>query len=744
VCAKRFFTASRSGLMIENGTGASDCGRGNLWSSLMRTNRRIASVAVIVFVAALAFSGCGGNSSGSGSSSPPATGVVTVYPGTATVPADATAQVQFSAFQPSQPTATFTWSVNGGASNGSIDASTGLYTPPTSVPSPATVSITAANSAATNESGTATITIVAVQGVTVSPAALAVPAGTTATFSATASGSPVTPTWEVNGVAGGNATVGTIATNSQGQGVYTAPLTPPAGGGVTITAVSGANNGTATATIVFSDNSLSGQYAFSYAGSDASSSSVISTGTPPVLAVAGSFTANPTTGAISGIEDYNSDGSPTVALALPVSGTYQVNPDGSGSAVLNNPATLAGTEILQFTLTAGTAGGVSRHALVVRFDNTAAGSGSIDLQNTAELNNLASVSGNYVFGISGIDSSGFPIQFAGIFKADGAGNIPLTYGEQDINDFGNATRLAAPDLSLHGTYSLDTSNPGSGRGYITLTNSSAQYPCNCQLAFYMVDSTHLKIVEIARSGAELLAGDLYAAPNTARGSYSLNSFNGHYSFTLGGADLNGNPYAQGGILIADGLGGITGGIVDTNDNGSRQLNVSVARGSYTVDSTLGRLSIPLVYGSTSTNFTAYAASNGSVEIISLDSNFMDSGLGFSQTSTASPLGSFALNLTGVVISSGSEEDVAGQITVPSSAPPTGNLAINNSGNLVVGTPLGSASTVGSADPNGRGTASVASYLATYPLIYYTIDDNNVLLFESDSSRTMVGTLSRQF
>jgi hypothetical protein len=237
---------------------------------------------------------------------------------------------------------------------------------------------------------------------------------------------------------------------------------------------------------------------------------------------------------------------------------------------------------------------------------------------------------------------------------------------------------------------------------------------------------------------------LYAAPNTARGSYSPASFSGHYSFTLGGADLNGNPFAQGGVLIADGLGGITGGVVDTNINGNRQLNVSIAAGSYSVDSNLGRISMPLVYGTASTSFAAYAASNGSVEIIALDSNFLDSGLGFLQTSTATPEGPFALNLTGVVISSSSEEDVAGQIAIPSNAPPTGNLAINNSGSLVVGTPLGSASSVGSADSNGRGTASVAAHLATYPLIYYTIDGNNVLLFESDSSRTMVGTLSRQF
>jgi hypothetical protein len=601
------------------------------------------------------------------------------------------------------------------------------------------VTITATNTAATSQKGTATITIVAAQGVTVSPAALAVPAGTTAAFSATASGNPVIPTWQVNGITGGNATIGTISAG----GVYTAPLTPPTGGSVTITAVNGTATGTATAAITFSNNSLNGSYAFSYNGSDAN-------GGP--LAVAGSFAADPTGGSISALEDYNSAGATTVATALPVNGTYQVYPDGSGTAVLNNPAAINNRETWQITLGAGTSGGASLHALLVRFDTTATGSGSIDLQNTAQLGNLSSISGNYVFGIFGIDAvsvTAFPLQIAGTFNADGLGNIPVTLGEEDINDGGLATQLNAPDLSLSGTYSLDTNNPGSGRGYITLNNTSAQTNVHTvEYAFYMVDSTHLKVVEIDNTA--LLSGDVYAAPNTARGSYQLSSFSGHYAFTLGGTDLNNfNPFAQGGVVIADGNGSITGGVVDTNDGGARNLNVSVASSSYSVDANLGRITLPLQYGTTTINYAAYAAANGSVEIVSLDSSLMDSGVGFLQTNPQTPSGAFALNLGGIIDSSqvgtaGSEEDVAGQLTIPASGSPTGNLAINNSGSLVTGTPLGSASSVGSADTNGRGTASAATYVATFPLIYYAIDGNNVLLFESDSSRTMVGSLARQY
>jgi hypothetical protein len=706
----------------------------------MRSSCKFVSMVWLGFAAVLALSGCGGGNSSTGggaggSSAPPASGVVTVYPGSASVPADAHAQVQFSAFLPSQPSATFTWSVSGGATNGSIDSSSGLYTPPTSVPSPATVTITATVTGASSETGTATIAVVAAQGVTVTPAAIAVAAGTSTTFSATASGSPVTPTWQVNGIAGGNATVGTITAG----GAYTAPLTPPSGGSVTITAVNGAANGMATATIVFSNNSLNGSYAFSYSGSEQNGP----------LAVAGRFTANSSSGGISVLEDYNSPFSSTLAMALSLSGTYQVNPDGSGSVTFTNPDTIGGTEVWQLALAAGNSGGPSQHTLLVRFDNTATASGTIDLQNTAQLSSLSSVSGNYVFNVSGIDGSGFPLQMAGIFNADGSGNIPVNSGEQDINDDGSATALSGPDLSLNGNYSLDTGRLGTGRGYITLNNTSAATNVrSTEFAFYMVDSTHLKVVEID-SNAEL-SGDIYAAPNTTRGSYSLASFSGHYAFTLGGSDLNSqNPYAQGGVLIANGNGGVTGGVLDVNDGGNRQLNQSISSTSYTVDPNLGRIALPVMLGRTTINYAAYAASNGSIQIISLDPVFMDSGMGFLQTSTSTPQSDFALNLGGIVNAAGAEEDVAGQITIPSKETPTGNVAINNpssgkSGTLVAGVPIESNSSIAATDSNGRGAATIASHLETYPLIYYTVDANNVLLFESDSSRTMVGALGRQF
>jgi hypothetical protein len=64
-----------------------------------------------------------------------------------------------------------------------------------------------------------------------------------------------TVTWEVNGIPGGNATVGTITSN----GVYTAPASVPAGNTVTVTAVSSADDSkTAESTLTITAASGSG------------------------------------------------------------------------------------------------------------------------------------------------------------------------------------------------------------------------------------------------------------------------------------------------------------------------------------------------------------------------------------------------------------------------------------------------------------------------------------------------------
>jgi len=124
--------------------------------------------------------------------------------------------------------------------NGTI-TSTGLYMAPTAVPNPAQVTVTATSQADSTKSASATVTIttasanrfcecVAQRGYC--------PKFGTQQFTALENGLPSTAvTWQVNGVTGGNLTVGFISTS----GLYVAPSGVPtrsdsSGGSVTTTA----------------------------------------------------------------------------------------------------------------------------------------------------------------------------------------------------------------------------------------------------------------------------------------------------------------------------------------------------------------------------------------------------------------------------------------------------------------------------------------------------------------------------
>jgi serine protease len=166
---------------------------------------------------------------------------VSVFPGTAVVLA-ATGTQPFTAVVTNAGSNTaVNWQVNGiaggNAAVGTI-SSAGLYTAPVAIPSPATVTVTATAVADPTRSGSAAVTVAYV-AVAVMPSTATVMAHSTQSFVASVmntSNSAVT--WYVNGIAGGNATVGTISSS----GVYTAPTAVPSPAIVIVSAVSMADS----------------------------------------------------------------------------------------------------------------------------------------------------------------------------------------------------------------------------------------------------------------------------------------------------------------------------------------------------------------------------------------------------------------------------------------------------------------------------------------------------------------------
>ncbi|MGC2706998.1 MAG: hypothetical protein WA361_20960, partial [Candidatus Acidiferrales bacterium] len=546
-------------------------------------------------------------------------------------------------------------------------------------------------------------------------------------------------------------------------GLYTAPLSPPTGQTVTITATSGANSGTAAATILFSSASLttngtSGQYALAFTGVD------FTNGFP--LDVAGSVTTtgSPTSSAgtiTTGEIDINSGtAGPSVGAGV-TGGTFQVGPlDGRTSMTVLTNSSIISSFTLQVTI------GSNQHSLLIDFDNFATGSGTLDAQNPASFGTL--LNGNFAFGLSGLDSTTqnfFPLVIGGTFQANN-GSIPVNsvtapVNVQDWEDLSFTTPLVTNDQTLSGSYSAADAN---GRGTMALSSTDLG---TITVAYYITDQTHLKLVEIDTAQTYIVAGDAYSAPLLPT------ALTGGVAMTFGG--LANNASYAGGAVFAINSGGTsigTGGAIDINNSGgsSSQINNPITSGSYTNSTGSGivpaRYLLSLTTNKGSAQFAAYTfTSDGQtgaeiVEIDNLNGNTNGvqgaSGIAYKQGSlSTSPAGTFALNLTGqgFAKSSGSfEQDLGGQIVLATGSTTIGGtLDFNNpaaNGSPFSGLPVSTTSMLTTAASNGRGTmllkSSAGGLPANFNLVYYIVNPTTVLLFDSDNNRVANGVLSLQY
>ena len=150
------------------------------------------------------------------------------------------------------------WSVNGApggnATVGTIvvnGASSAVYTAPAVIPSPALVTVMAASVADPAKTGSAGVTIACANPNSIAPTTAQVALGQAQTFTTTFCGiGAAAIAWDVNGIPGGSAAVGTIVATGATTASYAAPANLPATNPVTIHAVAGGATVSATITIV--------------------------------------------------------------------------------------------------------------------------------------------------------------------------------------------------------------------------------------------------------------------------------------------------------------------------------------------------------------------------------------------------------------------------------------------------------------------------------------------------------------
>jgi hypothetical protein len=675
---------------------------GNRHSSSRRVRRH--KVNLYLILAGILLAGC---SSGSSKSSV----TVTVSPATAQVSVGLTAK--FTATVNGASDTGVIWKVSGkkdGNSTVGTISTTGLYTAPSSVPNPATVTVTAVSNADDNAGASATVTIVAAASVTISPAAATVASGGTQQFVASVQGSTDSCVdWSVNGTSGGDASNGTITSS----GLYTAPLRLPSGASVTVTATSCADSSqsaSATVSIVFGAGALKGQYAFSVKGQDSNG----------MMGRIGSIVTDGVGNVTSGVVDATTaKGTSTIVIN---SGTYTVGADGRGTLSLTNNT--AGTITFYLSLASNTRG------FLVQSDSSAKASGDIYKQDTSAFA-ASAFSGGYVFGVSGVDSSNDPLSIVGRFTSDGNGH--LSNGVLDQNEdytLSSAVSFGASSYQLDATYGFSF-----GRCIASMNGWS--------FVVYLVDRSRAEFLQTDYPAVSV--GEAYGQETT---SSSLTTLTGNYAFLVSGPNL-----VRGGRFSADGNGNLSSVVMVENSGGSAILVPSngTDSGSYTLDSGgSGRGTLSFTDNDRGTyKYVFYLVSSGQAVFQDTNKGFSADGLFLTQTnstiSNTTLAGGYATSWRETYTG---DFGLSGQVKLQStsSSNASGTMDYNDSGSLNPN--LTFTGTLGvSGDGTGKNSFSItatADSSKAFGFDVFIIDTDSAFFVGINKDHVLAGLTRRQF
>lgn len=745
--------------------------------------KHVAAAIAVLFAATMI--GCSGSSSSSGAV------LISISPTSATISLGRTQQ--FTASLKNTSNTAVTWQVNGTVGGNSVTGTittSGLYTAPFS---PTSVTVTVVSAADATQGASASVTVAS--PISISPTTAAIGLSGTVQFTAAVAFSTNTAvTWEVNGVSGGNATLGTIST----AGLYTAPASLPNPNSVTVTAVAQADpTQSVSATVTINPPSLiitPTGLTLAAGAQQAFTATVNGAGVTPAWSVACRSQVPGACGTVT------SGGLYTAPSVPPPGGTVTVTAktvDGSAVPASTNVsiqfsnASLAGQYAFAFAIRSVQA--LSAEAGTITFD----GNGNITAGITDRSNDggspIAINGGTYQVGADGRGTAVLntnpglvawqfvltnqPLGFVVRFDSNGAtasGTLELQHADKfnlasiqgnyamslvgvnagtspaltamvgslaadgaghvsrGILDV-NSNATVTTNVGATGTWSVPSS---SGRGVLTITSTLGVQT----FAYYQVDGTRLKLVEI--DGANALAGDLLTQP---AGPFTSTSFNGRFAFTMTGSK-GGASFGMGGLFTMN-LGEITNRLLD----GVNQT-VFDTQGAYVVtDSASGRTTVTwTVNNGAMAQYVLYPRNDGGFVMLEVDGNAAAEGLVLPQTvsapNTFSLQGNFTVTLAGAEPpSSAANESITGHMVLPGGAPFTGVLDIVANGTAT----QGGAFQVGgfTVDVNsGRGVATAlpsSPVLSNASFILYLLDADQALILESDNVRVLTGKMARQ-
>ena len=518
--------------------------------------------------------------------------------------------------------------------------------------------------------------------VAISPTSATVGAGAEQQFMATVTNATdTTVTWQVNGTAGGNSTVGTVSST----GLYTAPATVPSPATVAVAAVSQADtsvSASASVTITSSTVGIAPSSAtVSAAATQQFTATVKGESTPAVTwQVNGTMGGTTATGTIDATGLYT-------APAVPPSGQ-------------------------QVTVTA-----------VSEADSLMTASATVIVAPS-----VATLNGSYAFVFNG-QSSGTRLVEAGSFQADGKGNV--TGGIEDVND---STQILN-NVAFTGTYTVGQD----GRGSLVITPSGSSG----------LSKSTFEIVLISNQQARLIAYDSFSngwgrLDLQDSSAFSNSALSGNYVFNFSGGDGGGLPYCSIGYITFNGRGVISGGSLDSNDNGGVVTALAVT-GSYATASN-GRGTLTLNSSFFSYSFAFYVVSAQTLRLVSVgtlggpvwsgSANSQQSDISASSAlsgpfvfqagspsgaSTFADAGQFQMNSGGSITNGVGDENYQGTTTTGYSFTGSYTLTTNSYGTLQL----------------------VSSALGTFNYSFYLQSNAQAVLLRTDLEAVTSGTLAAQ-
>lgn len=224
-----------------------------------------------------------------------------------------------------------------------------------------------------------------------------------------------------------------------------------------------------------------------------------------------------------------------------------------------------------------------------------------------------------------------------------------------------------------------------------------------------------------------------------------NVFNGQYAFVLSGFDPAGNPMGIIGSIVADGLGHITGGSIEVNDDFAVSLNNGALTGTYTLDSNVrgvitltspvGSVAQPLAFAFT------LRADGTSGDLIGFDNNnFIAAGTIQQQDKTAFSLaalsassGSFAFEFDSAAAA---RTSTVGRFTLGANGISSGGLfdvSVAGTGPTTVGGSLSVTFAASGPDGNGRGSLSASENGAIANYVYFIINAGRFAVMQTDTN-----------